>query len=222
MLCLAVDCSSIKGSVALRLGDDILSFKSWDHKAKEDFGSHSSRLPFEIDQILKKSDKKLSDVDFFAVGRGPGRWTSLRSSLQLLRGFSFALQKDIYAVNSLRVCAEPFLQKNISPVFTSINAFKNQVYFASFKSPEDLEGEVKLLEFPDWVKKMEALEKKHLCLSDLSSFYSIPASVKENLEFLEAYPSAKSLSEIVFRQKKKRPILTWKDLEALYFKKPTD
>ncbi len=58
-----------------------------------------------IDRILKKSKLSLKNIDGFAVGLGPGSFTSLRVGLSTVKGLAFATGKPIVGVASLDALA---------------------------------------------------------------------------------------------------------------------
>ena len=58
-----------------------------------------------IQGILKKSGLTLAKLDGFAVGLGPGSFTSLRVGLSTVKGLAFALKKPVVGVPSLDVLA---------------------------------------------------------------------------------------------------------------------
>lgn len=64
----------------------------------------SSIIPA-IDGILKKTKVVLKDLDGFAVGLGPGSFTSLRVGLSTVKALAFALQKPVVGIPSLDILA---------------------------------------------------------------------------------------------------------------------
>lgn len=58
-----------------------------------------------IEGILKKAGLTLAKLDGFAVGLGPGSFTSLRVGLSTVKGLAFALKKPVVGVPSLDVLA---------------------------------------------------------------------------------------------------------------------
>ncbi len=64
----------------------------------------SSIIPA-IRDILKSADLTVQDLDGFAVGLGPGSFTSLRVGLATVKGLAFALNKPVVGVPSLDVLA---------------------------------------------------------------------------------------------------------------------
>ncbi len=58
-----------------------------------------------IEGILKKAGLTLAKLDGFAVGLGPGSFTSLRVGLSTVKGLAYALKKPIVGIPSLDVLA---------------------------------------------------------------------------------------------------------------------
>ena len=58
-----------------------------------------------IQGILKKAGLTLDQIDGFAVGLGPGSFTSLRVGLATVKGLAFALKKPVVGIPSLDVLA---------------------------------------------------------------------------------------------------------------------
>jgi len=230
-LFLALECSTVEGSLALLEAGEkqlkCLCFNKWLSHFNGKFleNSHSDKLPQEIYLALKTANKKLSDLKFLAVGIGPGRWTGVRTAINVIRSLSFYLKVPVYPVNSLRVCAEAVLFSS-SPVFVAMNGFKNTVYFAEFCS-DDLDGSPCLLTFSNWLKQMKNYsrlfkEKKPICLSDLEDFYPVPQNIKTNFSFKKLCPDALNLGQIVFNQKEKRIHQNWSQLKAFYLRSPLE
>ena len=227
---LALECSTAEGSVALlessKKNLKCLAFKKWIHQGSFLKNSHSDKLPMEIDRSLKTVGKSLSDLQFLAVGTGPGRWTGVRTGVNVIRALSFCLKIPIYSVNSLRICAEAILSHS-APAFVALNGFKNQVYFAKFHSPKDIEGQLSLFTFPEWCKQMESqaqqVKKNNLtCISDLEDFYLLPQNLTKQFSFKKLCPNALQLAQIVFNQKEQRVHQNWFQLKACYLRSPLE
>ena len=231
---LALECSMLEGSLALVEFHEkdlkCLAFTKWlsyfDGKHLKD--SHSDKLPVEIDKIVKSSGKQLLDLDCLAVGTGPGRWTGVRTAVSVIRTLSFCLNIPVYSVNSLRVCAEPFLTQS-RPVFVATNGFKGQVYFAEFYSGQEIEGKVRLLSFSDWCERMldgffltEKNLQNPICVSDLEDFFTLPKELKKKFSFKKIYPDSLHLAQVVFKQRKKRIPKNWSQIQAFYLRAPLE
>ena len=229
---LSLECSSIEGSVALMESKEgqlnCLSFREWQSFFNDSRleNSHSDKLPVEVNQMLISTKKKLSDIDFLAVGTGPGRWTGVRTAVNVARTLAFSLKLPVYTLNSLRVSAEEILPQS-QPVFVAVNGFKNQIYTSKLQSQQELEGEVQILNFSDWCTKMRK-ERKFIkkepvfCISDLEDFYSLPEDLKSSFLFKKLRPRALKLAEIIFRKKSQINPKTWDQVQAFYLRSPTD
>ena len=218
---LGLESSMEKGSLALS-NSKVLKKTSWTHCLRPQTKSHSHKMILEIEKLLKKTNTKLSDLDFLSLGVGPGRWTGLRTTINTAKALAFSLKIPLYPVGSLRVCAEPFLATH-QIVLVAFNAFKNQVYFSQFNSLKDLEVPCKILNFKQALKKIyeikkNSVKKKLICLSDLEDFYPLPSYLKQSVMFKKHYPLAEDLAKIIHRQKDKRELKTWNQIKAFYLR----
>jgi len=64
---------------------------------------HAAFLQSAIQQLAKSAAITLTEVDAIAVTAGPGSYTGLRVGLSGAKGFCFALEKPLIAVNTLEV-----------------------------------------------------------------------------------------------------------------------
>ena len=63
--------------------------------------SHASRLAVMIEDILKQAEIQGKDLDAVAVSKGPGSYTGLRIGVSTAKGFCYALDIPMLAVNTL-------------------------------------------------------------------------------------------------------------------------
>ena len=80
-----------------------------------------------IQSILKQSGLKLSQIDGFAVGLGPGSFTSLRVGVATVKALAFATKKKIVGMSSLDVLALN-VQEQEAQVCVLCDARRNLVY----------------------------------------------------------------------------------------------
>lgn len=143
MKILSIDTSSSKFSIAIAKYKKIVdTFES------DSINQHSTELVPRISDLLKKNSLKITDIDIFCVGIGPGSFTGLRVGAATMKGFAFALQKKIAGINSIDAIAFSVLNYKI-PVCAIIDAKRENVYarFYNYESETDIlkpEGEVLL------------------------------------------------------------------------------
>lgn len=146
MLVLALDSSQIRGAV-------VLFEHSPNGKAEilaEAVGStsvvHSEGLLSLIDGVLAKAGKRITDVECFGCGVGPGSFTGIRVGLATVKGLAQVTGKKIVPFSSIRALALSREQSDDSaPV--AVNAYQGMVFSGRMKEgkwedftcrPEDL------------------------------------------------------------------------------------
>ncbi|MFV9647064.1 MAG: tRNA (adenosine(37)-N6)-threonylcarbamoyltransferase complex dimerization subunit type 1 TsaB, partial [Desulfobacterales bacterium] len=94
--------------------------------------THSKHLMEMIDTVLNLSGLTVSELDGFAVTRGPGSFTGLRIGISSIKGFAMASGKPVVGVSSLdslamQCCFSSYL---VSPL---LDARKEEVYFSRYR-----------------------------------------------------------------------------------------
>jgi tRNA threonylcarbamoyladenosine biosynthesis protein TsaB len=94
--------------------------------------THSKHLLEIIRFVIKHSGLNLSDLNGFAVTRGPGSFTGLRIGISSVKGFAAAQGKPIVGVSSLDALARQIF---ISPylICSLIDARRNEVYSSKYR-----------------------------------------------------------------------------------------
>ena len=95
--------------VLARLGADGVEVLG--HYQSQDGPSHSQILPPLVAQVLKEAGLTVKDLDFLAVGQGPGSFTGLRTGLSLAKGLALGANLPLYAFPTPDILAAPFLDK---------------------------------------------------------------------------------------------------------------
>lgn len=65
--------------------------------------THSEKLMTQIDQVLKKSNVKLDELDLLGVVIGPGSFTGIRIGIATIKAFADSLNIKVIPVTSLQV-----------------------------------------------------------------------------------------------------------------------
>ncbi len=191
-----------------------LLFKKWSLEIKNSNKiHHSERLPLEIKKSLEEIKLTFKDLNFLAVGIGPGRFTGVRTAVSTIKTLAFLLKLPVYPVDSLKIVAEPFFSSQDS-FCVAFNGFKNSVYFSEFIDKKIYKGP-EVMDFPVWLQYMIKKDKK-FCIGDVNDFYDIPSSCK--CHFKKSFPTAQSLAQIVCKEFKMEHLKPWFQLEPLYLR----
>jgi tRNA threonylcarbamoyladenosine biosynthesis protein TsaB len=126
-LILNIDTAIDTASVCLAEDGNVLQL-SFSENQKD----HASWLHPEIAELLQKSGHRIKDLNAVAVSIGPGSYTGLRVGLSAAKGFCYALNIPLIAINSLRIIA--FAVKDEAPdiICPLIDARRMEVFTAMY------------------------------------------------------------------------------------------
>jgi len=127
MKILAVDTATTSCSVAIMDKRSLLSEFTLDREE-----THSKHLMDMIKAALRMSGLDFSDLDGFAVTRGPGSFTGLRIGISTIKGLAVASEKPVVGVSSLETLAlqVSYCRDLICPI---LDARKGEVYFSRYR-----------------------------------------------------------------------------------------
>lgn len=89
-----------------------------------------------IQNTTHAAGQKLSDIDAFAVAKGPGSYTGLRIGVSTIKGLCYTLEKPMIAINSLEAMAlqiKDFFGED-TLLCPMIDARRMEVYCAVYQS----------------------------------------------------------------------------------------
>ena len=185
--------------------------------------SHSEFLNAAVFRLLQSQSWLVSDVDAFAVGKGPGSFTGIRVASNVGKTFAYSFNKPLLTVDSLQNLALQ-TQTNL-PILTIINAYKNLVYTGLYIWNH---GKLEELRAP-FVSDLPNLEKvlesytQAVVVGDgylaFSNFFS--DSLKPKLVRLENssdFPTATTLGIESDRLLKLNKTLEWISFSPLYLR----
>jgi tRNA threonylcarbamoyladenosine biosynthesis protein TsaB len=126
MRILALDSSSLTGSVALCQGDMLIAESLLNVRS-----THSERLLQQIDLLLHEAGWTLADIDLYVAVTGPGSFTGLRIGLATIKGLAQVHSKPVVGVTSLATVAQnlPLVE---GPFCVFLDARKKEVYAQLF------------------------------------------------------------------------------------------
>jgi tRNA threonylcarbamoyladenosine biosynthesis protein TsaB len=127
MKILAVDTATKSCSVAIVDKESLLAEMTVVNEQ-----THTKHLLEMINLVIKHSGLNLSDLNGFAVTRGPGSFTGLRIGISSVKGFAAAQGKPIAGVSSLDALAR---QVSFSPhlICSLIDARRDEVYSSKYR-----------------------------------------------------------------------------------------
>ena len=99
-LILHIETATTVCSVALAKDGVLLALKEYNG----DY-SHSENLTLFIEDVFKKSNLKISDIDAVAVSIGPGSYTGLRIGVSTAKGLCYSLNKPLIGIETLKSLA---------------------------------------------------------------------------------------------------------------------
>lgn len=135
LIILALDTSAKAASCAV-LKDGLLLCESFINAGL----THSVTVMPMVRDMLDLAGITLEDIGLFAVSAGPGSFTGLRIGVSAVKGMAMALDKPCAAVSTLEALAYN-LASFRGIIVAAMDARRNQVYTAAFRSGGQLEPE---------------------------------------------------------------------------------
>ncbi len=160
MLTLGIDTATSQMSIALlKDGTTLSEVKSNDKR------NHSANIMTLIGHVLNEGGIDKSQIDLISVNIGPGAFTSLRVGVATANGMAQFGRHPIVAVHSLEVLKESVSNDsdgdnntNYSYIVPMIDARRNRVYAALYKSETLIEGDLDIEpnDLADKIRRLDA------------------------------------------------------------------
>lgn len=126
MKILAIDTSTTHSSCAVMNDNNIVGDFSINQSM-----SHNEILLVMVDEMLKKLNIDIEDIDLFVAVTGPGSFTGIRIGVTVVKALAMALNKPIVAVNTLEALSfGVFTDKKKIPL---IDARGERVYYGVYE-----------------------------------------------------------------------------------------
>ena len=126
MKILAIDTSTTHSSYAVMDDNNIVGDFSINQSM-----SHNEILLVMVDEMLKKLNIDIEDIDLFVAVTGPGSFTGIRIGVTVVKALAMALNKPIVAVNTLEALSfGVFSDKKKIPL---IDARGERVYYGVYE-----------------------------------------------------------------------------------------
>lgn len=163
---LCIETSTTVCSVALVENGNVIALRE-----SLDGQNHAEKITIFIDEIMKETYVVYKDLDAIAVSMGPGSYTGLRIGVSTAKGFCYALEKPLIAVDTLAAMAYGFISSQLSAISYKptailcpmIDARRMEVYSAFFNEKLERTSETEALVI-DENSFMELKQNNHLYL----------------------------------------------------------
>ena len=183
--------------------------------ATENF-SHAEKLHVFIEQILMESNVQFSELNAIAVSQGPGSYTGLRIGVSSAKGFSYALNIPLIAVDTLQLLAKQItIDKGI--ILPMIDARRMEVFSAMYDSNYN-QIRATQAEIIDESSYQEISETIHLVGDGIGKFTNTLPDEKFVFHNEVVYPSAKEMSELSFEKFQNSDFVDVAYFEPFYLK----
>lgn len=167
---LAIETATNICSISLFLEGDFVEAKDSDEPR-----SHSVKLPIFIDELLKKYNCKVSDLDGIAISVGPGSYTGLRIGMSLAKGLALSSTLPLLPVKTL-LAMDMDINEN-SPHWVCIHSHRDMVFAQKFHKHKFI--------------------SEPLCVSvndlDSSPIFGTELQNNNDIDFTEILPTSKNI-----------------------------
>ena len=183
--------------------------------AEQNF-SHAEKLHVFIEELLAENNLKFSDLNAIAVSQGPGSYTGLRIGVSSAKGFCYALNIPLIAVDTLQLLAKQ-IQIEDGIIIPMIDARRMEVFTAIYdKNHQQIR--TTQAEIIDENAYQEILEKIHLVGDGTEKFKNTLTDNKFVFHSEVVFPSANQMSELSFVNYKNSDFVDVAYFEPYYLK----
>ena len=183
--------------------------------AEQNF-SHAEKLHLFIAEVLAENNLVFSDLSAVAVSQGPGSYTGLRIGVSSAKGFCYALNIPLIAVDTLQLLAKQIqIEKGI--ILPMIDARRMEVFTAfydkNFNQIRNVQAEI-----IDENSYAEIDEILHLVGDGTEKFKTTLTNDKFIFHSNVIYPSAKEMSALSYEKFQNHDFVDVAYFEPFYLK----
>ena len=183
--------------------------------AEQNF-SHAEKLHLFIAEVLSENNLKFSDLKAVAVSQGPGSYTGLRIGVSSAKGFCYALNIPLIAVDTLQLLAKQIqIEKGI--ILPMIDARRMEVFTAfydkNFNQIRNVQAEI-----IDENSYAEIDEILHLVGDGTEKFKTTLTNDKFIFHSNVIYPSANEMSALSYEKFQNQDFVDVAYFEPFYLK----
>lgn len=216
MKVLAVDTSTMMSSISILDNYKIIADSSINQKE-----THSEMLVPLIKRMLDDLKIKASDIDLFAIAKGPGSFTGLRIGMTSLKAMAQSLDKPIIGISTLEGMAYSILNDNY--VLPIIDA-RGKRYFAGLYKWNNRQLEMQFEEIVEEEELQKIVQKLDKVIITGEAIDKLPLSIKEASNVRLAHPGlnngiSRNIAVLAMRKFEKGEIDSTFDITPNYLRK---
>ena len=183
--------------------------------AEQNF-SHAEKLHVFIEELLAENQLQFSDLNAIAVSQGPGSYTGLRIGVSSAKGFCYALNIPMIAIDTLQLLAKQ-IQIEDGIIIPMIDARRMEV-FTAFYDKNHNQIRNTLSEIIDETSYQEITETIHLVGDGTEKFKNTLIDTKFVFHSDVVFPSANEMSQLSFDKYQIRDFVDVAYFEPYYLK----
>jgi tRNA threonylcarbamoyladenosine biosynthesis protein TsaB len=183
--------------------------------AEQNF-SHAEKLHVFIEELLTENQLQFSDLSAIAVSQGPGSYTGLRIGVSSAKGFCYALNIPMIAIDTLQLIAKQ-IQIEEGIIIPMIDARRMEVFTAFYdKNYQQIRNTQ--AEIIDETSYQEISETIHLVGDGTEKFKNTLTDNKFIFHSDVVFPSAKQMTQLSFDKFIKNDFVDVAYFEPYYLK----
>jgi len=129
MKILALECSTVCGSIAITENTHLIAEESWTDSRKP--SDHIFRA---LPTLLDKAKTKISDIDIFAAGRGPGMYSGIRVAITTATSLAMPGSNQVFCISSGEALAYEVAQSYKSPLIAVVgDARREKLWYGLYE-----------------------------------------------------------------------------------------
>ncbi len=183
--------------------------------------SQSCFLLPSIERILKSLGVKPYQIDYFAVGLGPGSFTGIRIGLSTIKGLAITLKKKVLGMSSLDIIAYNAIPKdNYKFICPVVDAKRGLIYTSLYRKQGDTIRKLKPYKLIPLSELVKMVPGETVFLGDALRLYKKTLMLRvKRARFLDEefhYPKATNIIKIALERIKSRGLVDAKILKPIY------
>ena len=172
-----------------------------------------------ISEVLEEANLKPKQLDAISVSKGPGSYTGLRIGVAAAKGFCFALDIPLIALNSLEILVQGVTQAEVELIIPMMDARRMEVYTAIFDGSKNWINQTSALVLNQNSFKEIVKDKTVLFLGNgTNKFQELIPEINLTHSFENNYPNAIDMVKLAWEKYNSEDFESLAYFEPFYLK----